>query len=139
MEYSFKQSDLSDLSTTLLKKFTHSVIRIDGVMGAGKTTLISNLCKSLGVQESVSSPTFSLVNTYEGLTGPIYHLDFYRLEYPDEALDFGIEEYLESGQWCFMEWAEKVTPHLPLNYDYCKLEILDEKTRKLVIKKQFDS
>ena len=93
----------------------------------------------MGVQESVSSPTFSLVNTYEGLTGPIYHFDFYRLEYPDEALDFGIEEYLESGQWCFMECAEKVTPHLPLNYDYCNLEILDEKTRKLVIKKQFDS
>ena len=119
---------------TLLKKFTHSVIRIDGVMGAGKTTLISNLCKSLGVEESISSPTFSLVNTYVGSTGPIYHFDFYRLEHPDEALDFGLEEYLESGQWCFLEWAEKVSPHLPLSYDHCNLEILDEQTRKLVIK-----
>lgn len=134
MEYRFKQSDLSDLSRTILKKFTHTVIRIDGVMGAGKTTLISNLCKSLGVKESISSPTFSLVNTYMGRTGPIYHFDFYRLTHPNEALDFGLEEYLESGQWCFMEWAEKVTPHLPLQYDHCELKILDEKTRKLIIK-----
>ena len=100
-------------------------------MGAGKTTLISSMCKSLGVEEPISSPTFSLVNTYKSRDGIIYHFDFYRIQNADEALDIGLEEYLESGNLCFMEWAEKITPHLPLNYDHYKLEVIDKEHRKI--------
>ncbi len=100
-------------------------------MGAGKTTLISIICKSLGVEEPISSPTFSLVNTYKSRDGIIYHFDFYRIQNAHEALDIGLEEYLESGNLCFMEWAEKIIPHLPLNYDHYKLEVIDKEHRKI--------
>jgi len=135
MNVRFNLTELSQVSEVLLKNSKTSVIRIDGKMGAGKTTLISCICKQLGVKESVSSPTFSLVNSYQGNGDLIYHFDFYRLEHPDEALDFGIEEYLDSGQLCLMEWAEKIVPHLPKNYDHYVLEVIDEKTRMLYSKK----
>ena len=88
MLFNFKAADLKNISNRLIQDFSTKVIRIDGPMGAGKTTLISCICKSLGVQEAVSSPTFSLVNTYQTSNGPIYHFDFYRLQNADEALDF---------------------------------------------------
>ena len=86
------------------------IIAFQGVMGVGKTTLIKAICKKLNVKERVSSPTFSLVNTYQGSGGPIYHFDFYRLKHFNEALDFGVDEYFESGNICLLEWAEKITP-----------------------------
>ncbi len=135
MLFTYKLADLSIISKNLIQDFSTKVIRIDGPMGAGKTTLISGICKSLGVKEPISSPTFSLVNTYNSSNGTIYHFDFYRLENPVEAIDFGIEEYLESGNLCFMEWAEKINPHLPLKYDHYALEIIDEKYRKIQSKK----
>ena len=129
--YTFKATDLKIIGKYLIEDLSTKVVRIDGPMGAGKTTLISSICKSLGVEEPVSSPTFSLVNTYKSRDGIIYHFDFYRIQNADEALDIGLEEYLESGNLCFMEWAEKITPHLPLNYDHYKLEVIDEKYRKI--------
>ena len=135
MLFNFKAADLKNISDRLIQDFSTKVIRIDGPMGAGKTTLISCICKSLGVKEAVSSPTFSLVNTYQTSNGPIYHFDFYRLQNADEALDFGIEEYLDSGSLCLMEWAEKIIPHLPLNYDHYTLEVIDENYRKISSKK----
>ena len=131
MIYTFKATDLKIIGKYLIEDLSTKVVRIDGPMGAGKTTLISSICKSLGVEEPVSSPTFSLVNTYKSRDGIIYHFDFYRIQNAHEALDIGLEEYLESGNLCFMEWAEKITPHLPLNYDHYKLEIIDEKYRKI--------
>ena len=129
--YTFKATDLKIIGKYLIEDLSTKVVRIDGPMGAGKTTLISSICKSLGVEEPISSPTFSLVNTYKSRDGIIYHFDFYRIQNADEALDIGLEEYLESGNLCFMEWAEKITPHLPLNYDHYKLEVIDEKYRKI--------
>ena len=131
MVYTFKAKDLKIIGKYLIEDLSTKVVRIDGPMGAGKTTLISSMCKSLGVEEPISSPTFSLVNTYKSRDGIIYHFDFYRIQNADEALDIGLEEYLESGNLCFMEWAEKITPHLPLNYDHYKLEVIDEKYRKI--------
>ena len=115
MVYTFKAKDLKIIGKYLIEDLSTKVVRIDGPMGAGKTTLISSICKSLGVEEPISSPTFSLVNTYKSRDGIIYHFDFYRIQNAHEALDIGLEEYLESGNLCFMEWAEKITPHLPLN------------------------
>ncbi|MGN0187060.1 MAG: tRNA (adenosine(37)-N6)-threonylcarbamoyltransferase complex ATPase subunit type 1 TsaE [Paludibacteraceae bacterium] len=85
-----------------------------GEMGAGKTTFIKAVCDELGVIDTVNSPTFSIVNDYETADGRhIYHFDFYRLKSPQEALDFGIEEYFASGQLCLMEWPEEIGPLLP--------------------------
>jgi|TARA_B100001175_G_C19363058_1_gene568084 tRNA threonylcarbamoyladenosine biosynthesis protein TsaE len=131
MVYTFKAKDLKIIGKYLIEDLSTKVVRIDGPMGAGKTTLISSICKSLGVEEPISSPTFSLVNTYKSRDGIIYHFDFYRIQNAHEALDIGLEEYLESGNLCFMEWAEKITPHLPLNYDHYKLEVIDKEHRKI--------
>ena len=131
MVYTFKAKDLKIIGKYLIEDLSTKVVRIDGPMGAGKTTLISSICKSLGVEEPISSPTFSLVNTYKSRDGIIYHFDFYRIQNAHEALDIGLEEYLESGNLCFMEWAEKITPLLPLNYDHYKLEVIDKKYRKI--------
>jgi tRNA threonylcarbamoyladenosine biosynthesis protein TsaE len=131
MVYTFKATDLKIIGKYLIEDLSTKVVRIDGPMGAGKTTLISSICKSLGVEEPISSPTFSLVNTYKSRDGIIYHFDFYRIQNAHEALDIGLEEYLESGNLCFMEWAEKIMPHLPLNYDHYKLEVIDKEHRKI--------
>jgi tRNA threonylcarbamoyladenosine biosynthesis protein TsaE len=83
-------------------------------MGNGKTTLIKQLCKKLGVSESTSSPTFSIVNEYKtDKNNTIYHFDFYRIKNESEVLDFGYEEYLYSGNYCFIEWPEKIPNMLP--------------------------
>ena len=133
MDLIFKKEELNLAVKLILKQHSCKVIRIDGPMGAGKTTLISALCKHLCVEETISSPSFSLVNTYQGGNGPIYHFDFYRLKNSNEALDFGVEEYFESGAICFLEWAEKIEQHLPLKYDHFKLKVVDFETRKLTL------
>lgn len=96
-----------------------------GQMGAGKTTLIKNLCKALGVLDIVQSPTFSLVNEYLTATGdPVYHFDFYRIEGPEEASRIGVEEYFDSGYTCLIEWPERIDPLLP--QDIVQLKILPQ-------------
>lgn len=79
-----------------------------GDLGAGKTTLIKSVCKLLGVKEQVSSPTFSIINEYKAKDRPVYHFDLYRLKNIEEAMDIGLEEYIESGAYCFIEWPEKI-------------------------------
>jgi len=131
MEISFNRETISRAVYHIIDHKKHTVIRIDGAMGAGKTTLISEICKKMGVLEATSSPTFSLVNNYQGKKEPIYHFDFYRLENPNEAIDFGVEEYFESGHLCLLEWAEIISEHLPLSYDHYELKWVNETTRIL--------
>jgi tRNA threonylcarbamoyladenosine biosynthesis protein TsaE len=103
-----------------------------GEMGAGKTTLIKSLGKSFQVADSVSSPTFGIVNEYQTQAkGLIYHFDFYRLDDPMEALDIGIEEYFYSGNYCWLEWAEKITPFLPEQFFHIQLALVSETGRIL--------
>lgn len=91
-----------------------TVFAFNGKMGAGKTTFIKAICEMLGVKETVNSPTFSIVNEYEAADGRIiYHFDCYRLNNIQEALDLGAEEYLYSGNLCFIEWSENIAPLLP--------------------------
>ena len=104
-----------------------------GAMGAGKTTLIKALCQKLGVSDRVSSPTFSLVNEYQALEGKVFHFDLYRIEEEHEALDFGIEEYWDSGAWCFVEWAERIPSLLPSSYTEVQLSVIDATTRSLTV------
>lgn len=82
-----------------------------GDLGAGKTTLIKALAKELGIQDAVSSPTFNYVNDYDSR---LYHFDCYRLENVEEALNLGLEEYLDSGRRCWVEWPEVIRPLLPV-------------------------
>ena len=131
MEYVYNLANINKASKLVIDNIKTTVVRIDGKMGAGKTKIISNICMQLGVKEVITSPTFSLINTYQSNNGPIYHFDFYMLQNPNEALDIGIEEYLESGNVCFLEWAEKIENHLPLNYDHYILKVLNDNTRKI--------
>ena len=91
-----------------------TVFAFNGKMGAGKTTFIKAICEVMGVKETVNSPTFSIVNEYEAADGRIiYHFDCYRITNIQEALDLGAEEYLYSGNLCFIEWSENIAPLLP--------------------------
>ena len=93
----------------------HRLIALHGSMGAGKTTFTTALCRELGVREdAVGSPTFAIVNEYRSAAGEaIYHFDFYRITKPEEALDIGLYDYLDSGALCLMEWAENIEDLLP--------------------------
>ncbi len=85
-----------------------------GEMGSGKTTFIKEICRQLGVEEVVTSPTFTIVNEYRSGTGePVFHFDFYRIKSESEALDLGYENYLYSGNYCFVEWPERIAALLP--------------------------
>ena len=91
-----------------------TVFAFNGKMGAGKTTFIKAICEVMGVKETVNSPTFSIVNEYEAADGRIiYHFDCYRITNTQEALDLGAEDYLYSGNLCFIEWSENMAPLLP--------------------------
>ena len=117
---------------TLLDAITdHRMLLFHGEMGAGKTTFIKALCAELGVEAPVSSPTFALVNEYEYPGGLIYHFDCYRLKKASEALDFGLEEYLDSGNYCFIEWPEKIADFWPSSYAEVYITALDEHRREI--------
>lgn len=126
-------TDLEEIAKKIIGQASGKTIWIfEGEMGAGKTTLIKAICKELGVQSAVQSPTFSIVNEYisnEGET--IYHFDFYRLKRESEALDFGIEEYFDSGNICLLEWAEKIESLLPENCYTVRITVIDENSRNL--------
>ena len=101
-------------------------------MGAGKTTLIKEIMKQLGVTDNVNSPTFSLVNEYvTNKNEIIYHFDFYRIEDEIEALDIGIEDYFYKNAWCFIEWPQNIDSFLPENAVIITIKIIDEDTRKI--------
>lgn len=108
-------SELPKVAEAVLGKLRgRSVVLFRGPMGAGKTTLISRIAAALGAEDTVTSPTFALVNQYEGEGGRrIYHFDFYRINNVEEALDLGYEEYFYSGELCLVEWPEKIEPLLP--------------------------
>jgi len=107
------------------------VVLFHGEMGAGKTTFIKALCVALGVKSPTSSPTFSLVNEYEATEGLVYHFDMYRLKSETEALDFGIDDYLFSGNWCFIEWAEKIPNLIPDEHLVVTLTVVADGKREL--------
>jgi tRNA threonylcarbamoyladenosine biosynthesis protein TsaE len=114
MEIIFSIDEIQDVARKIIAEKPNKVILFHGSMGVGKTTLIKALCKELGVHDATSSPTFSLVNEYETDDNQfVYHFDMYRLKSETEAMDMGIDEYLYSENWCFIEWAEKIPNLIP--------------------------
>jgi tRNA threonylcarbamoyladenosine biosynthesis protein TsaE len=107
-------SELKNVAQEVIESLEgRTVVLLRGEMGAGKTTLISRIAAYLGAEDTVTSPTFALVNQYEGSECRIYHFDFYRIEEIEEVFDLGYEEYFYSGDLCFVEWPEKIEPLLP--------------------------
>ncbi|MDW3193193.1 MAG: tRNA (adenosine(37)-N6)-threonylcarbamoyltransferase complex ATPase subunit type 1 TsaE [Cytophagales bacterium] len=129
----YTEADLSDVAKTLIKQAGDKRIWcFYGEMGAGKTTLIKEICLELGVLDAMSSPTFSIVNEYlDDLGESIYHFDFYRLKEENEALDIGIEDYFYSESYCFIEWPEKIPNLIPEAHLKININLVDEKTRSI--------
>lgn len=110
----------------------HRLVCLDGTMGAGKTTFTCALCEVLGVCDDVCSPTFTIVNEYQASNGEsIYHFDFYRINRPEEALDIGLYDYLDSGCLCLMEWSERVEALLPEECIHVKINVAEDLSRTI--------
>ncbi|MBQ3204005.1 MAG: tRNA (adenosine(37)-N6)-threonylcarbamoyltransferase complex ATPase subunit type 1 TsaE [Alistipes sp.] len=123
-------SELSDVAREIIESLQgRTVVLFRGEMGAGKTTLISRIVEELGAEDNVTSPTFAIVNQYEGTECRIYHFDFYRIERLEEAYDFGYEEYFYSGDLCLVEWPEKIEPLLPEDAMQVMIRVVDEDSR----------
>ncbi len=134
MEITFSLDQINEVAKQILAEDPKKVILFHGEMGAGKTTLIKALAKSLGVNGATSSPTFSLVNEYQTIDNNIlYHFDMYRLKNETEALDMGIDEYLYSGNWCFIEWAEKIPNLIPEAHSIIEIKLLANGKRMLLL------
>ena len=137
-------------ATDILEKCgDRRVFAFDGKMGAGKTTFIKCLCEAMGTEDVVNSPTFAIVNVYEvggigngqwaignglwarGERQEVYHFDCYRIKDLREAMDMGTEEYLYSGNYCFIEWAEMIEPLLPEDTIWVKIEVMENEERRL--------
>lgn len=136
----FTAKDITELNEVAKKilAFTKDAPKIwllQGEMGAGKTTLIKALGKALEVQDTIQSPTYSLVNEYiSPKVGTIYHFDLYRLKSEMEALDFGIEEYLDSDCFCWIEWAERIPSLLPAQYLLIQIIVFADETREFDVR-----
>lgn len=130
---SYSVEELPEVASQLLKAAgSERIWLFDAAMGAGKTTLIKQLALHLKVQDNVSSPTFGIVNEYlDGQGKSIYHFDCYRLKDEEEALDIGIEEYFESGAYCWIEWPTQIEGLLPEHFFYIQINITSENTRQL--------
>ena len=131
-------------ATDILEKCgDRRVFAFNGNMGAGKTTFIKCLCETMGTEDVVNSPTFAIVNVYEvevmrrkgekarGKRQEVYHFDCYRIKDLREAMDMGTEEYLYSGNYCFIEWAEMIEPLLPEDLVTVEIEVLENGDREL--------
>ena len=132
IEYSLDALD--DVANRVIKATNYKTLLFYGAMGTGKTTLIKALVKALGSDDDVSSPTYSLVNEYEGNNETLYHFDLYRLKNEEEAYDFGFEDYLQTSGWLFIEWPELILDLLPDNYHRIEIEIIDTNKRILTLK-----
>ena len=115
MVKNYTLKEISEVAKEVIANATSKILLFNGEMGVGKTTLIKEIVKQLGVTDTVSSPTFSLVNEYQSTLGSkIYHFDFYRINKEEEAMDMGIEEYFYSKNWCLIEWPNKIENLVPL-------------------------
>ena len=134
MELIYSLTEINYISKKISKQLNNPIVLFKGPMGSGKTTLIKSICKYLNFNDNISSPTFSLVNTYENSTNNIiYHFDLFRIKNLEEALDIGIEEYLDSGNKCFIEWPEKINELLDFKCTTIEMSVVDDNKRRIKI------
>lgn len=128
--------ELSSIAPQIIKEIANTpIVAFRAPMGAGKTTLIKALCESMGVTDIVNSPTFAIINEYtNGENKPIYHFDFYRLKNYSEAYDMGYEDYFFSGNFCFVEWPEKIEELLPDDRSEIIITVDDAGCRDIEVK-----
>jgi tRNA threonylcarbamoyladenosine biosynthesis protein TsaE len=132
MKKNYSLNDLSAIAQEVIKNANYKILLLEGEMGVGKTTLIKELVKQLGSNDNVSSPTFSLVNEYHSKNEEkIYHFDFYRINDEEEALDMGVEEYFYSGEWCLIEWPNKIKNLVPLKSVSVLITMNENQTRTI--------
>ncbi len=129
-----KKENIAATVSQILEQYPkHRIFVLDGEMGAGKTTLTTAFAKALGSLDHPSSPTFAIANVYLRDNGEeIYHFDFYRLAHFEEALDIGVEEYFESGFYCFIEWPDIIERLLPSTYIRVKIKLTDNADERLL-------
>lgn len=122
---------IDKVAAEILNDFPNAkLFSLKGQMGAGKTTLTKSLCKALEVEDNVCSPTFAIVNEYfSEKEGTVYHFDFYRIKNLQEAIDIGFDDYVYSGNYCFMEWCENISPLLPDNITEISIEVAEDNSR----------
>lgn len=128
--------ELNKLSETILNEFSaQRIFAFYGKMGAGKTTFIQAFCEALGSDDTVTSPTFAIINEYNAPGFPaVYHFDFYRINNLEEAFDLGYEDYFYSGNYCLIEWPEKIEQLLPEKHVEVKIKVLEDETRLITAK-----
>lgn len=123
---------LSATAETILSTVPENrIFLLQGGLGAGKTTLVKAFCEILGCKGQASSPTFSIINQYDVFGNHVYHMDLYRLNSEEELFDIGIEDYLVSGQYCFIEWPEIILPYIQGQFAEIIIETAGENTRKI--------
>jgi len=132
-EKSVNLTALNTVAKNLINQFPeHRIFAFYGKMGAGKTTFIQSVCKVLGSDDNVTSPTFALINEYKTKNLlSIFHFDFYRINHIEEAFDLGYEDYLYSGSYCLIEWPEMIESLLPANIVKVKIEVDEDGTRSI--------
>ena len=134
MIFEYKLNNIDNIAKELINSFKNKIVLFNGDMGSGKTTIISSIVNILGTNVKVSSPTFSIVNEYNIDEGSIYHFDFYRLTNSNEALDLGIYEYLNSGNWKFIECGEKSQELLNEEFTTVNIKVISKGKRLLELK-----
>ena len=131
MVQDYDLSQLDAIAKSLVAVFEHKIVLLKGDLGAGKTTLVKAIVKQLGSNEEVSSPTFGIVNEISVANASAFHLDLYRIENETELQEFGFEEYLHSGDYCFIEWPEIATTLITQPHHTITLNNLNDSTRKI--------
>ncbi len=135
MNIEFYLTEINNIAAQILDQNPKKIILFNGEMGSGKTTFIKAISKLLGVYDTMSSPTFSLVNEYHTSNHQkVFHFDVYRIKSESEALDMGIEEYFYSGNWCFVEWSEKIPNLIPKDHSIITIKTLSNGNRLLTFK-----
>ena len=134
MNKNFLLSEAPIIAKEIIQNSTSKIILFYGDMGVGKTTLIKEICKILGTEDLISSPTFSIVNEYiTSNDETIFHFDFYRIDNEEEAYNIGVEDYFDSNHWCLIEWPSVVENLLPLENVNVYLTVLEDGQRNIQI------
>jgi len=133
MQISYSLVELENIAKSIISEYPQQrIFCFEGDLGAGKTTLIEAICRILGAKDELSSPTFSIINEYATYDKPIYHMDWYRLKSIDEAINIGIEDYLFSNNYCFIEWHDRAEALIPRPYMLMSLTTMSNMNRNLI-------